>query len=88
MDESGASVGQIIQEAASNPKVATFVAAGNVSTGIATQLDMITGIVAMVSVWLGAVTGAVVLLIQLLKLPRAWREWREWRESRMLPKDE
>lgn len=79
------SAGQVVWEAASNPKVATFVAAGSASTGIAAQLDWITGIVAMLSVWLGAITAGVVLAIQFIKLMRTWRAWRD---DKPLPKDE
>lgn len=70
-------VGNAVMAAASNPKVATAVAAGTASTGIAAQMDIITGIVAQISVWLGACTAAVVLAIQLVKLARIWRAWRD-----------
>lgn len=63
--------------AASNPKVATAVAAGTASTGAAAQLDLITGIGAGVSVWIGAATAAVVLAIQIIKLVREWRSYQQ-----------
>ena len=65
---------EAVIQAASSPKVATAVAAGAASAGTAAQLDMITGMMAKVSVALGMITAAVVLAIQLLKLRREWRE--------------
>ena len=75
------SVGQAIADAASNPKVATAVAVGASSAGMAEQFDLITGTVAQVSVWLGACTAAVVLAIQVIKLMRTWRAWRDDRPA-------
>lgn len=67
---------EAIAAAASSPKVATAVAAGSASAGVATQMDIITGWMAQCSVVLGTVTAAVVLSIQVIKLLREWRAFR------------
>lgn len=63
-----------IAEAASSPKVATVVAAGSTSAGVATQLDIITGWTGAIASGLGMCTAAVVLAIQVIKLLREWRD--------------
>jgi len=68
---------EAISAAASNPKVATIVAAGAASAGAAEQMDIITGWMARGSVALGLCTAAVVLAIQILKLLRELRAYRE-----------
>lgn len=73
MKEQIASVTETAIELASNPKAGAAVAAGSVSTGTAFKFHLITGVVADVSIWLGACTAAVVLAIQVLKLIRELR---------------
>lgn len=63
--------------AASNPKVATVVAAGAASTGAASKLEIITGWMGTISVGLGMCTAAVVLTIQIIKLVREWRSYQQ-----------
>jgi hypothetical protein len=63
--------------AASNPKVATAVAAGAASTGVASKMEIITGWMGAISVGLGMCTAAVVLTIQVIKLVREWRDYQQ-----------
>jgi hypothetical protein len=76
---------EAIIESASNPKVAVFAGGGTASVGIAAQMDIITGYVARISVWLGALTTAVVLAIQILKLVRDWRHYRREESAKETP---
>lgn len=76
MNEHAENAWQAIVDAASNPKVATAVAAGAASTGVATRMEIITGWMGAISVGLGMCTAAVVLTIQVLKLVREWRSYR------------
>jgi len=65
-----------IEAAASNPKVATAIAAGTTSIGAAAKLEVIQGWLSVVSMGVGIVTAIVVLGIQLIRLERAWRDRR------------
>jgi len=76
MNEHAENIRQAIIDAASNPKIATVVAAGAASTGVASRMEIITGWMGAISVGLGMCTAAVVLSIQLLKLVREWRSYR------------
>ncbi len=78
------SVQSVIEAVASNPKVATIVAAGTASMGAATQFDLIQGALSVISMSVGIVTALVVLAIQLIKLER---NYRAWRRSEPEPKD-
>ncbi|UGQ44982.1 hypothetical protein [Massilia endophytica] len=64
-------------EAASNPKVATGVAAAVTSAGAAAKLDLIQGWLSTATMSIGLVTAGVVLAIQLIKLARTWRAYRK-----------
>jgi hypothetical protein len=64
-----------IEVAASNPKVASIVAASTASVGAATQLEIMQGILSIVSMGVGIFTGLVVLAIQLIKLHRNYKAW-------------
>lgn len=77
MNEHAENAWQAIVDAASNPKVATAVAAGAASTGVATRMEIITGWMGAISVGLGMCTAAVVLTIQVLKLVREWRSYQQ-----------
>lgn len=77
MNEHAENVRQAIIDAASNPKVATAVAAGAASTGVATRMEIITGWMGAISVGLGMCTAAVVLTIQVIKLVREWRSYQQ-----------
>lgn len=65
---------EAINNAASNPKVAllTGVALPGV-TSAASTLEIITGLTGAITGVLAMCTGAVVLVIQVLKLAREWR---------------
>lgn len=69
------SVAQAFEAAASNPKVATAVAAGTAAAGGILKLDMIQSVIGTMSLAIGMMTGAVVLAIQLIKLIRVWKAW-------------
>lgn len=62
--------------AASNPKVATAVAAGTASLGAAANFELMQGYLSVASMTVGIVTAIVVLAIQCIKLVRVWRAWR------------
>lgn len=63
-----------IEAAASNPKMATAVAASTTAIGAATRLEAIQGWLSVASMAVGIVTALVVLGIQLIRLEKAWRE--------------
>jgi hypothetical protein len=63
-----------IESAASNPTVAAAVAAGNISMGSLVWLDIVHGLLSLISLGVGIVTGLVILGIQLIRLEKAWRE--------------
>ena len=65
---------QAVEAAANDPRVATAVAAGTASMGIAEKLNLIQGFAGTISMILGCATAAVVLAIQLLKLSREWNK--------------
>jgi len=69
-------IAQAVEAAASNPKVATVVAAGTAAAGGALKLDMIQSVIGTMSLAIGMLTGAVVLAIQLIKLIRVWKAWK------------
>jgi hypothetical protein len=60
---------------ASNPKVATAVAAGTASAGAATKFEILQGFLSLASMTVGIITALVVLAIQLIKLNRTYRAW-------------
>ena len=62
--------------AASNPKVATAVAAGTASLGAAANFEFIQGALSVASMTVGIITAVVVLAIQCIKLVRVWKAWR------------
>ena len=68
-------LGAALEAAASNPKVATLVAAGTASIGAASQLEWIQGALSIGSMTVGLATGLVVLGIQTIKLVRVWKAW-------------
>ena len=63
-----------IEAAASNPTVASAVAAGNISMGSLVWFDIVHGLLSLISLGVGIVTGLVILGIQLIRLEKAWRE--------------
>jgi hypothetical protein len=65
-----------IEAAASNPTVAAAVAAGNISMGSLVWLDIVHGLLSLISLGIGIVTGLVIFGIQLIRLEKAWRERR------------
>lgn len=74
MNDAG-NVQSAIEAAASNPKVATAVAAGTASLGAAANFEFIQGILSVASMTVGILTALVVLIIQSIKLARVWRAW-------------
>lgn len=63
-----------IEAAASNPKVATIVAASTSGIGAATQLGLIDGWLSRCAMIVGLLTAVVVFGIQLIRLEMALRE--------------
>ena len=63
-----------IEAAASNPKVATLVAASTTGVGAATQFGLIDGWLSRCALIVGLLTAVVVLGIQLIRLEMALRE--------------
>lgn len=63
-----------IEAAASNPKVATLVAASTTGVGAATQFGLIDGWLSRGAMIVGLLTAVVVLGIQLIRLEMALRE--------------
>jgi hypothetical protein len=63
-----------IEAAASNPKVATLVAASTSGVGAATQFGLIDGWLSRCALIVGLLTAVVVLGIQLIRLEMALRE--------------
>jgi hypothetical protein len=63
-----------IEAAASNPKVATLVAASTTGVGAATQFGLIDGWLSRGAMIVGLITAVVVLGIQLIRLEMALRE--------------
>ena len=63
-----------IEAAASNPKVATLVAASTSSIGAATQFGIIDGWLSRCALIVGLLTAVVVLGIQLIRFEMALRE--------------
>lgn len=66
---------QAVEQAASNPKVATFVAAGTAAAGGALKLELVQSVIGTISLGIGMLTGGVVLAIQFIKLIRVWKAW-------------
>ena len=69
-------VTNVVLEAASNPKVASAVATGAASAGIATKLEIIQGALSFASITLGTITALVVLCVQVIKLMQTYKAWR------------
>lgn len=67
---------QAVEAAASNPKIATAVAAATTAAGGALKLELIQSVIGTISLGIGMMTGAVVLAIQLIKLVRVWKAWK------------
>ena len=63
-----------IEAAASNPKIATLVAASTSGVGAATQFGLIDGWLSRCALIVGLLTAVVVLGIQLIRLEMALRE--------------
>lgn len=78
MREQYESVKEAITNAASNPKVQlTTGVAAPIATSTASQLDIISGWMSVISMGLGICTGAVMLATSLLRLSREWRDSRK-----------
>lgn len=59
--------------AGSSPKAAAVVATTTTTIGAAAKLDAIQGVLSTASLFVGLLTGTVVLAIQMIKLVRYWR---------------
>ena len=64
-----------IEGAASNPKIATIVAAGTGAMGGAYKLGLVQEYLSTATLAVGLLTGCVVLAVQLVKLLRTWRAY-------------
>lgn len=82
MSEPAESIRMAVEAVASNPKVATAVAASTASIGAAAKFDMLQSGIGMASLLVGFITGCTVLAIQLIKLVRVWRSWDPHRVER------
>lgn len=69
------SVRAAVEAVASSPKGATAVAASTASVGAMAKFDMLQSGVGTASLFVGFITGLVVLGIQLIKLVRVYRSW-------------
>jgi hypothetical protein len=67
------SVRSALETVASNPKVASAAAAVNISLGSLVWMDVAHGLLSLISLGVGIVTGLVILGIQLIRLEQAWR---------------
>lgn len=68
---------QAVEQAASSPKVSLSVAAASATVaGAAREIDLFTDAVTKYTITVGALTGTVVLAIQLIKMIRVWKAWR------------
>lgn len=74
MQETTETARSAIEAAASNPKVATLVAASTTGVGAATQFGLIDGWLSRAAMIVGLLTAVVVLGIQLIRLELALRE--------------
>lgn len=71
------SLTQAVEQAASSPKVSLTVAATSATVaGAAREIDLFTDAVTKYTITVGALTGTVVLAIQLIKMIRVWKAWR------------
>lgn len=66
----------MIEQAVSNPKVATTIAAGTTGLGAAARLDLIQGWLSVVSMCVGIVTGLLIAGWWAIRVEKAWRERR------------
>lgn len=64
-----------LEAAASDPRVATVVAAGTTSAGAMVKLDIIQGWIGTASMSVGLATATVVFAIQVIKMVRVYRLW-------------
>ena len=72
MSESNGLVDALVT-AGSSPKAAAVVATTTTTIGAAAKLDAIQGVLSTASLFVGLLTGTVVLAIQMIKLVRYWR---------------
>lgn len=67
-------VGDVVTALANNPKVAAVSAGGLTSLGAAAKLELINSILGTLSMFIGVLTGTVVLAVWMIKLVRYWRD--------------
>lgn len=67
---------QTVEQAAASPKVSVAVAASTAAVAGTARLDLFTDMVTKYTIIIGALTGTVVLAIQLIKMIRVWKAWR------------
>jgi hypothetical protein len=65
-------VGEAAISLANSPKVAAVSAGSGFGMGYAAKLELINGILGTVSMFLGVLTGTVVLAVWMIKLVRYW----------------
>jgi hypothetical protein len=57
---------------ANSPKVAAISAGGGFGMGYAAKLELINGILGTISMFIGVLTGTVILAVWMIKLVRYW----------------
>jgi hypothetical protein len=67
------SVRSALETAASNPKIASAAAAANISLGSLAWMNVAHGLLSMISMGVGIMTGLVIFGIQLIRFEQAWR---------------
>lgn len=65
-------VGEATLALANSPKVAAMSAGGGLGMGYAAKLELINGILGTVSMFIGVLTGTVILAVWMIKLVRYW----------------
>lgn len=67
---------QAAEQVISTPKVSLTVAASSVAVaGAAREVDIFTDAITKYTITVGALTGTVILAIQLIKMIRVWKAW-------------
>lgn len=67
---------QAVDQVISAPKVSLAAAAGTTAVaGVAREVDLFTDLITKYTITIGALTGTVVLAIQLVKMIRVWKAW-------------
>lgn len=76
MNETESTARSILENAISNPKVATAIAAGTTGLGAAARMELIQGWLSIISMCVGIVTGLLIAGWWAIRVEKAWRERR------------